>query len=878
MNGQKVGYSQGSKTPAEFDITPYVRSGENTLAVEVYRWSDGSWLECQDFWRISGIERDVYLYSTPKAHIFDFFANPALADNYQNGILTVKTRVRDYSGSNSRYELKVNLLKDDELIYEESETFRLKKDESQNLVFQKDFPDPDLWSAEIPNLYTLILELKDRNGNSLEYITARVGFRTSEIRHGQLLINGKAVTLKGVNRHEHDEFEGHVVSRESMLEDIKLMKQNNFNAVRTSHYPNDPYWYELCDKYGLYVIDEANIESHGMGYEPDKTLGNDPVFAKSHLDRNIRMVERDKNHPSVIIWSLGNEAGDGVCFDQTYDWVKQRDVTRPVQYERAESGRNTDIFCPMYMRIPGMLDYVIEIKDKPLIQCEYAHAMGNSTGNLIDYWKAIGAHDQLQGGFIWDWVDQGLAKYTDDGTKYWAYGGDFGPDDVPSDGTFCLNGLVFPDRTPQPGLKEVKKVYQYIDFEPVNFSFDEILIRNNYDFRNLENFAVYWEIETEGRIIQQGTLMNPDLEAGDEKIYTLGVQPFKPEPGQEYFMNLTAFQLESDDLISSGHIFAYEQFKIPVPGKEPVKSKDEGAKVVYQTAQQIKVDAGGATFSFSKENGFLESIIKNENEYLVEPLKINFWRAPVENDWGNRMPERLSIWRNAGQNAILRSINHEQKAMGYYQVDTRYWLPDVESEYHISYEINGEGAVRLNTQLQSMGKNYPELPRYGMSMVLPGDLENLQWFGRGPHENYQDRKESSILGVYKSTVTEQYVPYIAPQENGYKTDTRWLVLDNGEQKKLMIKGIPEISFSALHFSVEDLTREQRDGKHTIDLQPRKEVYLNVDMAQMGVGGDDSWRSKPLAKYSIPFSNYSYSFILKPLDPGSDTWDEHKTDF
>jgi beta-galactosidase len=878
VNGEKVGYSQGSKTPAEFDLTPYIREGLNTLAVEVYRWSDGSWLECQDFWRLSGIERDVYLYSTPKTHIFDYFAMATLFNDYSDGLINLEAVIKDYSGKSARYDLTMRVLSDGEVVAEENERIKVGKNNEAIVSFNREIPGVDKWSAEIPNLYTLVLELKNSKGESLEYISSKMGFRTSEIRHGQLLVNGVPITLKGVNRHEHDEYEGHVISKESMLLDVKLMKENNINTVRTSHYPNDPYWYELCDKYGLYVIDEANIESHGMGYDPDKTLGNNPIFTKSHLDRTIRMVERDKNHPSVIIWSLGNEAGDGVCFDATYDWIKSRDVSRPVQYERAEAGRNTDIFCPMYYRIPDMLNYVKEIQEKPLIQCEYAHAMGNSTGNFIDYWEAIESHDQLQGGYIWDWVDQGIAKYTEEGVKYWAYGGDFGPEDVPSDGTFCLNGLVFPDRTPHPGLIEVKKVYQYISFEPVDFSFDEIKVSNKYDFRNLENFAIYWELESEGEVLQQGTLMNPKLNAGESKVLSLGIEPFKTKSSQEYFLNLTAFQLISDDLIESGHIFAWDQFPVPVPARVSSKIYDDGSKVVYQTDEALKIDAANITFSFSKDTGFLFSIVKGDVEYLAEPLGINFWRAPVENDWGNNMPERQAVWRNAGKNAELRSIDHEQNKSGYYQVNAEYWLTDIESYYSVIYEISGNGEIRVTTHMKPAGKSCPELPRFGMTLALPGSFENIEWYGRGPHENYQDRKTSAIVGLYNSTVEDQYVPYIAPEENGYKTDTRWLTLTNQKGNAIMFKGNPQLCFSALHFTNEDLTREQRDGMHTIDLIPGEEVYLNIDLAQMGVGGDNSWGAKPLAKYSLPFGDYTHSFIIKILEPGKDPWQSYKVEF
>jgi beta-galactosidase len=504
--------------------------------------------------------------------------------------------------------------------------------------------------------------------------------------------------------------------------------------------------------------------------------------------------------------------------------------------------------------------------------------MGNSTGNLSDYWEVINTYDQLQGGFIWDWVDQGLVKYTDDGRKYWAYGGDFGPEDVPGDGTFCLNGLVFPDRSPKPGLKEVKKVYQYIEFETVNFSFDEIIIKNRYNFRSLGNMAIFWELETEGVAIQQGTLMNPDIGPGESKIFTLGLVPFRPEPGKEYFLNLTAFQLNSDELIESGHIFAFEQFEVPVPRIPAGTIKDEGAKIVYQNKDDLIINAGEATFTFNKKNGSLVSVRKNEQEYLAEPLRINFWRAPIENDWGSRMPERLGVWRKTGENAVLRNFAHEQNASGYYEVNVDYWLPDVESHYYLNYEINGNGELRVNTYMEPAGKTFPELPRFGMMFSLPGDYNQLEWFGRGPHENYSDRKASAIAGLYKSTVAEQYVPYLAPEENGYKTDTRWLVLRNREGAGMMVKGEPQLCFSALHFTNEDLTREQRDGMHTIDLNQRNEVFLNVDHAQMGVGGDDSWGARTLAKYSIPFRNYGYSFILKLIDREENSWDAYKKNF
>jgi len=564
INGEKVGYSQGSKTPAEYYISPYLEEGKNVIAVEVYRWSDGSWLECQDFWRISGIERSVYLEARPTVHIQDFFIKSSLVNNYSEGVLDVDVKiVAPKEGMEEEVMLKVALYAADgsESIWEDEQPVIFQEGYETQLNFYSMFEQVKRWSAESPYLYTLLLSLVTNQGETVEVISAKTGFRTSEIRGGQLLINGRPVLLKGVNRHEHDPVKGHVVSRESMLQDIRLMKQNNINAVRTSHYPNDPYWYQLCDKYGLYVIDEANIESHGMGYDADKTLGNNPVFTKSHLDRTIRMVERDKNHPSVIIWSLGNEAGDGVCFDATYDWIKGRDPSRPVQYERAESGRNTDIHVPMYRRLPALMNHAMEVRDKPLILCEYAHSMGNSTGNLNDYWDMIEEHDQLQGGFIWDWVDQGMAAIDDSGKSYWAYGGDYGPEGVPSDSTFCLNGLVFPDRTPQPALKEVKQVYQYIGFEPVPFYSQRVRISNKYDFISLDRFDVHWTLEAEGEVIERGIIASPSLLPGESGDFDLDLKREIVKLDKEYFLNCHAVLREEMSLVPAGDTLAMGQFQ-----------------------------------------------------------------------------------------------------------------------------------------------------------------------------------------------------------------------------------------------------------------------------------------------------------------------------
>ncbi len=882
INGNKVGYSQGSKTPAEFNITSFVKPGENTIAMEVYRWSDGSWLECQDFWRISGIERDVFLFATPKVHVFDFFCKAGLENYYTEGTFDLDITIKNYSGIKGNYWISASLFEntvDENPVFTQSAEIKFNSENSLPLKFSSKLKNPRKWSAETPELYTLLIELKDQKGQILEAITTKTGFRSSEIKNGLYLFNGKAIKIKGVNRHEHDEFNGHVISEEMMIRDIQLMKQNNINTVRTSHYPNDPRWYELCDQYGLYVIDEANIEAHGMGYDPDKTLGNNPIFKLSHLDRTQRMVERDKNHPCIIMWSLGNESGDGVNFNATYDFIKSRDLTRPVHYERAEGGRNSDLECPMYSPIQYLVQYAGKIRPKPLIMCEYAHAMGNSTGNLQDYWDVIEKHDQLQGGSIWDWVDQGIAKYTEDGRKYWAYGGDYGPADVPSDGTFCLNGLVFPDRSPHPGLTEVKKVYQNIGFKTVPFGLDMVEIQNKYNFISLKDFTIYWEIEGEGKVIQDGMIVNPDIAPGTSKNMKLEIKTFTPKPGVEYFINFIAFVDHSQPLIPAGHIFAMEQFPFRDGSvKTSLKTEDRGDKVVTETKTSLSIQAGKNIYEFSKSDGYLTSIQVDGKKINAGKLTPNFWRGPTENDFGNGMPKRLAVWKDAPENAVLKDFRHELNEKKYYCVDVDYWLPDVEANLYIDYEINGEGEIRIGMYMEPAGKSFPELPRFGMSMALIRDFENLEWFGRGPHENYNDRHTSAFVGHFSGTVTEQYVPYISPQENGYKTDTRWFTLKNNDNNGLMFKTDDLICFSALHYSVEDLTRPKRDGFHTTDLVKKDEIFINIDLGQMGVGGDDSWGALTHAKYSIPFRPLWYSFVINPVSAFQDPWDNFLREF
>ncbi|HKL31960.1 MAG TPA: glycoside hydrolase family 2 TIM barrel-domain containing protein, partial [Tangfeifania sp.] len=600
VNEEFVGYSEDSKTPAEFNITNYLKNGKNTLAAEVYRWSDASYLEDQDFWRMSGMTRDVYLLARNLQQVKDFRVISELDETYTNGQFLLEIDVANRGENAAATTVEAALYDGGNRLIEFSQGIN---EGAQTVQFDAEVPDVKEWTAEIPNLYELIITVK--NGEeTVEVIRQDVGFRTIEIKDANLLVNGQYVYLKGANLHEHHDVTGHVVDKETMLKDIEVMKSHNLNAVRTSHYPQPALWYELCNKYGLYVIDEANIESHGMGYG-EESLAKDPAWKEAHVYRTKNMFERDKNQPSIIIWSLGNEAGDGVNFNATYDYLKSVDETRPVQYEQAHGGRNTDITVPMYMRIERMESYAQSNPDKPLIQCEYAHAMGNSVGNLQDYWDVIEKYDALQGGFIWDWVDQGLLTTNEEGEEFWAYGGDFGPDTVPSDGNFCLNGLVEPDRTVKPHLLEVKKVYQYIGFEPVDLRNGVFSIKNKYAFRNLSDFNFEWNVTGNGETIKSGELENINLKPGESENVTVDVS-LQPEPGVEYFLNVTASLKEKDGLLEAGTELAAEQFELPFSAPAEKLAVAEMPEVsVNETDSEVVVSGEGFNVTFDKNSGLI---------------------------------------------------------------------------------------------------------------------------------------------------------------------------------------------------------------------------------------------------------------------------------
>jgi len=865
LNGNYIGFSKDSKTPAEFDLTPYLKTGSNTLALQVFRWSDGSYLECQDMWRMSGINRDVFIYARPQTYIRDFFAKGNLKDNYTNGNLEIDILFNKLSDEYAKsHKLLINL-------YEKSNTTKPVSTETialtsaagtDSMHYEKSIPQVKKWTAETPDLYILTLSLLDQNGNCIESLSNRIGFRASEIKNGLLLVNGIAIKLKGVNRHEHDPVKGHVISRELMLQDIKLMKQNNINAVRTCHYPNDPYWYELCDEYGLYVIDEANIESHGMGYDPDRTLGNNPVWEKAHIDRTRRMVERDKNHPSVIIWSLGNEAGNGCNFQATYKWIKTRDLSRPVQYERAGHEWNTDIFCPMYESVQSLLDYTSKKQEKPLIQCEYAHAMGNSSGNLVDYWDAIDNNDQLQGGFIWDWVDQGLQKFDSTGRKYWAFGGDYGPKDVPSDGNFCTNGLVFPDRAPHPGLSEVKKVYQYVKFSDVDLKKPSFRLINKYAFIDLKNTLLLWEITENGKSISHGSFSTENIAAGSSRDYSISWKTPSTKPGRNYYLNVTLVTSDDRVLLGKNHTLASEQFELYSTPSSEIKTSSLPSLTISETEKDITVKGKIFAVQFDKTTGTIVSFMYNSQQLLEQGPLPNFKRAPLDNDVGSKMFIKCKPWYDASENRKVKSVVMDASNEKAIKITAWFSLPDANSEFISIYTITGNGDILVENTLKA-GQNLPWIPRLGMNMRLKGTLNQVDWLGRGPFENYLDRKTAAFVGLYHNTTDGMYTSYVRPQENGYRTDVKWVSVNDGKTVGIYFEGSPSLGFSTLPYTYDDLKGFEHGGKHGNLLQKQTFTDLNLDYLQCGVGGNDSWGAWPMEKYLIPAKDYSWSYRMRP---------------
>ncbi len=879
VNGEYIGYSEGSRTPAEFRITEAVRPGTNVLAVQVYRWSDGSYIESQDFWRVSGIDRDVYLLSRPTTYLRDFFAEAELDDDYENGRLRLTVNLANRGlGAAGRHEVDFQL-RDPEgrLVWEEPEVLEVdvpQGGEAQTTA-SRSVGRPLHWTAETPALYRLMMRVRGPDGETTEFVFTRVGFRRVEIIDGILTVNGKPITVRGVNRHEHDPDRAHVVDEASMIEDIRLMKQLNINAVRAAHYPNVPRWYELTDLYGLYVVDEANIESHGMGFEPGVTLAGRPDWLAAHMDRTVRMVERDKNHPSIIIWSLGNEAGDGENFDATAAWIRARDPSRPILYEPSEERDNIDIVAPMYVRPYWLERYARSGAEKPFLLVEYAHAMGNSVGNLADYWAVIDAHPQLQGGFIWDWVDQAMRATDERGREYWAYGGDFGPAGMRNDGNFLVNGLVSADRQLHPHAWEVKKVYQPVGISWVDGNSRRIVVENRRTFTDLSDLEGTWEYVVDGIPAEAGSLPPLSTPPGGRDTLNLeGVPMIRHGDAVEVVLNVILRMREDAPLLPAGHIVAWEQRHHwqtrPVTGPLP-----GGPLRARETPDAIHVSGDDFTLEFDRATGTLASIRLDGHELLLSGPAPNFWRAPTDNDYGNGMPVRSGVWKRVGRppSRHLDSMTVAVASASELRpltVTSHFSLRSIGARYTLSHEVHPDGTVAISAHLTDVHEDLPEMPRFGTILTLPGHLDRVEWYGRGPHENYWDRRTGAAVGRYSAPVSELAHPYVRPQETGTRSDTRWVAVTDGSGTGLLVRGLPTVSFSALPYTLEDLDAgEQKAGRHWADLVTRDEVTLTVDYRQQGVGGDDSWGAVPHHEYTLRPREMGFRFLLRPLRPGED---------
>lgn len=863
LNGQEIGMTKNAKTPAEFNITRYLKEKGNELVVKVFRWSDGSYLEDQDFWRLSGIERDVYLYRLPDVSVWDYFLKADLDPQLKDGLFSADIDIRKFKkGNNGKATLEVQLFdRNHKKIYSEKKNVIIQKDSMQTIRFAARIRNAEQWSAEFPNLYTVLIALEA--GDSETYIAEKTGFRKVEIKGGQLLVNGKAIRVHGVNRHEHDPETGHYTSKELMLKDILLMKTFNINAVRMSHYPNDPEFYTLCDRYGLYLVDEANIESHGMGDANSPGLDTLhhpaylPEWENAHLDRTERMIKRDKNHPSVIIWSLGNECSNGPVFKKTYRMVKAYDPGRPVMFEQAHENRNTDIIAPMYPSFESMKQFA-QRKDqqRPYIMCEYSHAMGNSNGNFGDYFRVIRSSPYMQGGFIWDWVDQGLKTKDLNGQVFYAYGGDLGSFLYYNDENGVADGILSSDRTPDPGAYEVRKVYQYLDFSAKNIRSGIFEIKNNYDFAKTENFDFLWEIIENGKAVKNG-IFHLDLHPGQSGTVTVDYP--KLSAGKEYFINFKAVTKHSWGIVPEGTALAWEQMKIS--GDFFRKDPEAGGNLtITENPQEVLFSSGNIHGVFNKDKGKFTQYTNGfvTLNQLPEP---HFWRAPTDNDFGNKMPEKLGFWRNAHHELKLEKVSFFPKGPEGLKITCEYSLGN--AAYQIRYTIRNDADIEMSFSITGQTES-PEIPRFGSRMVLPGDFHHLTYYGKGPYENYQDRNEASFMGIYNDTTENQYYKgYIRPQESGNKTGVRWLELLDDHGHGIAVQGLQELNFTAIHHSAEDLdpgyTKKQQ---HPTDLPPRKNIYLNIDLKQRGVGGDDSWKSLPHPQYLFNDQHYEFSYIFR----------------
>ncbi len=864
LNGEKVGYSEGTKTAVEFDITAMATTGWNTLAIEGYRWCDGSYLEDQDFWRLSGFDRGVKVYSVGEARIADVFAIGDLDKTYKTGLYEATVMVDNVGDKSFKGSVELSLVATDGSVVKHLAQ-SVDVANNRELTFSFKVPRVKTWSHEHPNLYTSVVTLKDAKGAVVEATSCRTGFRKVEIKDAVLMLNGRRLMINGVNMHEHNPATGHVVNRDLMLKDIALMKRYNINAVRTSHYPQPTEWYDLCDEYGILLVDEANIEAHGCGtgYQesyPDFHPSHRPEWKGAHHDRIRSMVERDKNHPSVIIWSMGNESSDGEVYTEAYRWIKERDRSRFVQFEQGYGGPNTDITCPMYPPIAEMREWAErENPTKPYIMCEFAHAMGNSTGNFREYFDIMEGHPHMQGGFIWDWVDQGIDAVGRDGRHYWAYGGDFGAWMYTHDENFCCNGLVLPDRTPHPGLKEVRKVYQDIEFELVGDN--KLRIYNNTHETDLSEFLLYYFTARDGeqQVWVEGVEL-PRCPAG--KSVDVAIDYSTDDSLAEWTLTVMTCYKETPELLTDGHIAAEEQFVLQ-PYTFPTTLPD--GKIEIEKGEGWIVAHNGVTaVQFSTRTGGLAGYVSDGRHLMKELPEPWFWRATTDNDWGVSLQRTTNVWRTNRRKSLGATVEEYEDRL---VVKGEYYVVDAPSYYTTIYTFRADGSLQVEVEWKRDGEYVPELPRFGMRMMFTQDYTHLKYYGRGPWENYADRNESAFLGLYEQSTNEQLFPYVRPQESGNKSDVRWVELTNDEGIGIRVEGLQPLNISAMPYRSEDLDPGlgMKKQMHYSDIEPRREVVLHIDLAQRGLGGDTSWGAQPRDQYRLTADEYSYGYIITPIN-------------
>ena len=872
VNGQYVGYAEDAKVAAEFDITPYLKKGDNLIAFQTFRWCDGSWCEDQDFWRLSGVARDSYLYARDAAvHLTNIKITPDLQNGYEDGVVQIYAEVK------GQPVIEYKLLNHNGIEIIKSDANFKKR---VNGTAQFTIKNVKKWSAEDPYLYTLVATVKDQKGNIVEVVPQKVGFRKVEIVNSQLLVNGQPVLIKGADRHEMDPDGGYVVSRERMIQDIKIMKRLNINAVRTCHYPDDPVWYDLCDEYGLYVTAEANQESHGFGYGNDAEAKK-PEFAKQILERNQHNVEMYFNHPSVIVWSLGNETVNGDNFIAAYKWIKEQDKSRPVQFEQAgRTGENTDIFCPMYYSHDGCDKYSKDDKfTRPLIQCEYNHTMGNSSGGLKEYWDMVRKYPKFQGGYIWDFVDQALHRnpvkpmsvkdnltYAQYNKIKYTYGGDYNDYD-PSDNNFNCNGVIGPDRPLNPHAYEVAYEYQNIWAEAVDLQAGKISVYNEHFFRNLANYQLVWTLLQDGKAVQNGTVDKLDVAPQQKTTLTL---PYQIPAEGEVLLNIEFRLKKAEPLMEAGQMVAYRQLEVRTANAAAAVVAEGKLKVENKKKEtEIKVLNDFIDIEFDKATGLLKEYEVNGVDLLGEggTLKPNFWRAVTDNDMGAQLQKKFRVWRAPALN--LQTITASKVKVGKNVnavVKAVYDMPDVKAALTITYTIAPDGTMGVEQTMDATeGEKVSDMFRFGMLMQLPFQMDNSTFYGRGPIENYIDRKGSQNVGIYTQTAEEQFFPYIRPQETGTKSDIRWWQQTDKAGKGFRITSGNLFSASALHYSIDDLDDgEEKEQRHSYEVPQSKYTELCIDKEQFGVGGENSWGAWPLPQHRLGYADKTFSFVISPV--------------